>query len=351
MRLGDITAGIDDCALRGDAETQITGIEYDSRQVTAGSLFVALRGGYTDGHRYLPQARAAGASAAVIEADAINADTRGFRSVVVTSDSRALLARLATRFYGNPSCEMTVVGVTGTDGKTTTCHFIEAMCRHAGRSTGLIGTVAVRIGADTDLHESRQTTPESSHIQRYFAEMLQQGVDLAVVEATSHGLEMHRLDGCEFDIGVVTNVTHEHLDFHGTIENYRRAKGGLLRRVAAARSLGKLGFAIVNADDEGARLLEPDASGCEIIRYSTNPASSAPVLAVQIESHPAGSHFNLRIPDGTFAAKIHLSGAYNVANALAAAAAGVTLGLTGDTIVAGIGSLAAVPGRMEAVDE
>ncbi|HYI15616.1 MAG TPA: UDP-N-acetylmuramoyl-L-alanyl-D-glutamate--2,6-diaminopimelate ligase [Thermomicrobiales bacterium] len=347
MRLGDVTADLDACELHGDAGVEITGIEFDSRLVAPGSLFVALRGGYTDGHQFLRQAREAGAVAAVIES-APSADTHGFSAVVTTPDSRALLAQLATRYYRDPSSAMTVVGVTGTDGKTTTSHFIEAMCRYAGRSTGLIGTVVVRVGADTDLHESRQTTPESLHIQRYLAEMRGHRVDLAVVEATSHGLELHRLDGCRFDIGVVTNVTHEHLDFHGSIENYRRAKAGLFRRVAAARQIGKLGVVVVNADDEGARSLVPDAGDCAVIWYSTQTA--ADVRAEQIEPHPTGSRFVLCTPDGTHPAEIRLPGAYNVANAVAAAATGVALGLPLDVIAQGIGSMAAVPGRMETVD-
>lgn len=351
MRLSDLVDGLDASEIVGDPTIEITGIEFDSRVIGPDMLFVALRGGYTDGHLFLRQARTAGARAAVIEASSRNADVTGYDAVISTPDSRALLAQLAARFYQAPSRSMTVVGVTGTDGKTTTCYFIEAMCRHAGLTTGLIGTVSVRIGADIDLHESRQTTPESLHIQRYLAEMRDHGVDLAVVEATSHGLELHRLDGCEFDIGVITNVTHEHLDFHGTVENYRRAKGGLLRRVASARSGGKRGIAVINADDEGARSLEPDAAGCDIVWYSTRSDTGAHVSAEQIETHPAGSRFVLRTPSGSQPAEIRLPGAYNVANAVAAASAGVALELQLDVIAGGIGSLTAVPGRMETVGE
>ena len=350
MRLVDLTAGLNACEVRGDAGIDVASIEFDSRQVEQGALFVALRGGYTDGHRFLQQARAAGAVAAVVELSTEDADFDGFHAVVMTPDSRALLAQLATRFYGEPSQAMTVVGVTGTDGKTTTSHFIEAMCRYAGHSTGLIGTVAVRIGADTDLHESRQTTPESLHIQRYLSEMREQGVDLAVVEATSHGLELHRLDGCAFDIGVVTNVTHEHLDFHGSIDNYRRAKAGLLRRVSAARQSNKLGIVVVNADDEGACSLVPDAGDCPVIYYSTHSGARADVSAVRIDANAAGSRFVLHASGSEHPAAIQLPGAYNVSNAVAAAATGVALGLPLDVITAGIGSLAAVPGRMETVD-
>jgi len=349
MRLSDLVASLGDCSIHGDASIDVSAIEFDSRLVRPGCLFVALRGGYTDGHQFLQRAREAGAVTAVVEEIPDGSDAQ-YQAFVITPNSRALLARLATRFYESPSMAMTVIGVTGTDGKTTTSHFIEAMGRFAGHMTGLIGTVAVRIGADTDLHESRQTTPESLHIQRYLAEMRDHGVDLAVVEATSHGLELHRLDGCEFDVGVVTNVTHEHLDFHGSVENYRRAKGGLFRRVDAARLLGKCGIAIINADDEGARSLIPDAGECRVILYSTQGDPDANVQAVDIHSTPSGSTFVLRTPDGAESVSIQLPGAYNVANAVAAAATGWALGIPLDIVAGGVSSLAAVSGRMETVD-
>ncbi len=349
MRLIDLVNGIDDCVIHGNPDIEISGIEFDSRLANPGVLFVALRGGYTDGHLYLKQAFESGSTAAVVEHGA-DVDTAGYKAIVSTPDSRALLAELATRFYAQPSWAMTVVGVTGTDGKTTTSYFIEAMCRHAGRSTGMIGTVAVRIGADTDLHESRQTTPESLHVQRYLAQMRDHGVDLAVVEATSHGLELHRLDGCAFDIGVITNVTHEHLDFHGSIENYRRAKGGLLRRVVESRRSGKLGISIVNQDDEGALSLLPDAEGSTIVRYTTRSATEAAVSVEDIEAYPTGSRFLLKTPTGVVPTTINLPGAYNVANAVAAASVGVSLNMSSSDIAAGLASLKAVPGRMESVD-
>ena len=157
----------------------------------------------------------------------------GYRAVVRLDDTRAALAHMAGNFFEHPSRALRVIGVTGTDGKTTTSHLIEAMLRHAGLRTGLIGTVEVRVGDVVDRHESRQTTPESLLTHGYLAEMRTAGVEIVVLEATSHGLELHRLDGVLFDVGVVTNVTHEHLDFHGTLEHYRAAKGKLFDELAA----------------------------------------------------------------------------------------------------------------------
>lgn len=345
-----LLAGIPVTAIRGDVQLLIESIEYDSRAVTPGAMFVALRGGYSDGHHFLPAALAAGATAAFVEAGTDPALVEGYRLVVEVENTRRWLAMLATAFYDRPSAALTVVGVTGTDGKTTTSHFIEAMCRANGRTTGMIGTVEVRIGADERLHESRQTTPESLLVQRYLHQMRVAGVDTAVVEATSHGLELHRVDGVDFDIGVITNVTREHLDFHGTVENYRRAKGRLLERVAEARSRGKRGIAVVNLDDEGARSLLRFATGCQLLTYSMRERA-ADVVATRIEASPAGSRVGFRTPAGEAETTIALPGRYNVANALAAAAAGHALGLAPDDIAAGLAALAAVPGRMELVDE
>jgi UDP-N-acetylmuramoyl-L-alanyl-D-glutamate--2,6-diaminopimelate ligase len=350
MHLSTLIAGLPVSTLRGDARVDIRDITFDSREVSPASLFVALRGGYTDGHRFLAQARDAGAVAAVVEFGTPLSATSGYGAVVEVSDTRAALAQLAATFFGHPSMAMTVVGVTGTDGKTTTSHFIESICRSAGQRTGLIGTVAIRIGDTEELHESRQTTPESLLVQRYLAAMRDADVETAVVEATSHGLETHRLDGCLFDVGVVTNVTREHLDFHGTVEQYRIAKGGLFRRVVAAREQGKLGVSVVNLDDEGARAIERFAAGGTILRYSQSPDSAADILAEGITSSASGSSFVLRTPAGSAPVDISLPGRYNVANALAAAAAGHALGLSPQQIAAGLAALRAVPGRMETVE-
>jgi UDP-N-acetylmuramoyl-L-alanyl-D-glutamate--2,6-diaminopimelate ligase len=172
-----------------------------------------------------------------------------------------------------------------------------------------------------------------------------------VIEATSHGLETHRLDGCLFDIGVVTNVTQEHLDFHGTVEQYRIAKGGLFRRVVASRDHGKLGVCVVNADDEGARAIEQFATGGIVLRYSRSPGRGADIWATRIESTASGSHFELWSPAGMAEAEILLPGRYNVANALAAASAGHALGLSPEQIAAGLAELRSVPGRMETIDQ
>lgn len=350
MKLSALIASVPNATVRGNAEIDIHEVVFDSRLATPASLFVALRGGYADGHMFLRAARAAGAVAAVVERDAAAIHSAEYAAVVEVDDSRAALASIAAAYYSQPSAALRLIGVTGTDGKTTTSHFIDAICRTAGMTTGLIGTVEIRIGDERDVHESRQTTPESLLVQGYLATMRDRGIDVAIVEATSHGLELHRVDGCLFDIGVITNITREHLDFHGTIANYRAAKGGLLRRVAEARHAGKLGISVVNADDEGAMAVLPSASGSDVVLYSAAGDSVAAVTASEIEADGAGSQFRLATPAGSTDVRIHLPGRYNVANALAAAAAGLALGFRLDVIAAGLASLKSVSGRMETVE-
>lgn len=348
--IADLVAGLDGASISGDAHLRVRRVVFDSREARAGDLFVALRGGYVDGHRFLGDALGRGAVCALVEPDTPEADVEGYLSVVRVPNTRAALAWIATRYFDAPSASLRVVGITGTDGKTTTSHMVEATCRAAGMRTGLVGTVAVRIGACTDVHESRQTTPESLHMQGYLAAMRAAHVDVAVIEATSHGLAMHRVDGCDFDVGVITNITHEHLDFHGSVEAYRLAKASLLERVAAARTRGKLGAVVLNADDEGVRSVAGFAAGCAVTTFSMH-SGGGDIYPLEVERLPGGSRIRVATPVGEIAATLPLPGTYNVANALAAVGACLALGIPPEQIAAGLGSLPRVPGRMEVIDQ
>ncbi|MDP9471845.1 MAG: Mur ligase family protein, partial [Chloroflexota bacterium] len=228
--LSSLAEGLSDNACRVEGDALLTGVTYDSRSVTPGDLFVALRGADFDGHDFVPDAVARGAAAVMVEREMALSVPQ-----LVVRDTRSGLPVVAAAFFDHPSQHLDVIGITGTDGKTTTSHLVDAILRRSGKKTGMIGTVAIRIGDLVDHHASRQTTPESLDIQRYLREMVDAGVAWAVVEATSHGLDLHRLDETRFVIGAVTNITHEHLEHHGTVEAYRRAKGVLFERVAAAR--------------------------------------------------------------------------------------------------------------------
>lgn len=323
----------------GDGATLITGISYDSRAIVPGDLFVCLPGGYADGHDYAAGAVSAGAAALLVEHRLPLDSTQ-----ILVGATRRELAAVAAAFYGNPGTALTVVGVTGTDGKTTTSAIVDHLLRSAGRRTGVVGTVSVRIADEVVDHETRQTTPESADVQRLLRKMVDAGVSHATLEATSHGLDLHRLDHVPFDVAAVTNITSEHLEHHGTVEAYRAAKAILFRRVAAAG-----GVAVVNLDDEGARSMLGVCASADIVTYSmTDP--SATVYASDVIVTPTGSTFVLTVGGVRHRAMVPLTGGFNVANALCAlgvaTACDVDLGLA----LSALASTPQVPGRLHVVD-
>ena len=332
----------------GDLDLMIESVCYDSRQAGPGSLFVALRGGYFDGHDFLVQARERGALAALVER--WGDDVARYGAAAQVRDTRAALAEVGARFYRDPGDAMGLIGVTGTDGKTTTSYLIDAILRAKGFRTGLIGTVAVRIADELTEHDMRQTTPESLEIQHFLAEMRDAEVNWAVLEATSHGLELHRLDTCPFDVGVVTNITLEHLELHGTVENYRRAKARLLERVAASAGRPYPRGVVLNRDDEGASSIASYAGSQRIVWFSMEDGG-ADVSASNVDLRADGTTFTLKLPDRSERqVTLNLVGRFNVENALAAAGATFVAGLTADEITRGLESLRAVPGRMVRID-
>jgi UDP-N-acetylmuramoyl-L-alanyl-D-glutamate--2,6-diaminopimelate ligase len=324
--------------LTGDATSQIHDIHYDSRAVQPGDLFVALRGGYFDGHDFRDQAVERGATAIMAEHD-----KPGFPCLVF-DDTREALPRVAAAFFGYPAKSMKVIGITGTDGKTTTSYLVNAILEHAGRRTGMIGTVSVRVAGNVVEHETRQTTPESLDIQRYLAAMRDASVEWALLESTSHGLAAHRLDEVDFGIGAVTNITHEHLEFHGSIDAYRRAKASLFERVADAG-----GWAVVNVDDEGARSVVRYASGAKLLSYSRS-GSKAEIGATAITCHSRGSDFRVDTPYGSADFFVPYVGEFNVENALCAIGVSLAAGIGLDVIVDALAVAPPVPGRMVAVE-
>ena len=205
----------------------IRGISYDSRAVAPGDLFVALRGLSSDGHDYLDQARALGATALVVESAPVDAPYPGC-PLVVLPDARRALAPLSVRFFGEPAAEVTLVGVTGTNGKTSTSYLIESILARAGMRTGLIGTVEIRYAGEHQ--RATNTTPESLDLQRTLRSMCTHNVEAVVMEVSSHGLELGRVAGCSFAVGAFTNLTQDHLDFHGNMDAYRDSKERLFRR-------------------------------------------------------------------------------------------------------------------------
>lgn len=322
----------------GDAE--ITGITIDSRDVQPGDLFAALRGSDFDGHQFIPMAIKAGAAAILAEELPPGID----HPAIIVGDSRRDLAPVSGAFYGNPSAELTVIGITGTDGKTTTSSMVQHVLQQSGLQTGMIGTIGIRIGDGTSIDIGHQTTPESHLVQGFFRQMVEAGTTVAVVEATSHGLAMHRLDGTQFDIAGVTNITQEHLEYHKTIDAYRAAKGILIERVAAAG-----GTVVLNAQDDGAMSLLPLATGATVRTYGAG--QDADLHAARIELSNVGCEFDLTVDHQSLPVALPMLGEFNVANALCAAGVCVAAGLTPDQVVESLGNAPGVPGRMQVINE
>lgn len=343
--LTSLLEGLDATVLRDRGDSLISGIQYDSRKISQGDLFVALRGGYADGHSFLQQARQRGAIAALVE-DPSAADD--FDAVGVVSNSREALAPVSARFFDYPGDKLGVIGITGTDGKTTTTYLVDAMLRANGLRTGMVGTVAIRIGDSIVEHDTRQTTPESLEVQRLLSDMVEESVDWTVLEATSHALALYRLNHCPFDVGIVTNVTREHLDFHGTVEAYREAKAQLIRRVESGRDRPYPRGVVVNLDDPGARMIG-QSSDLPVTWFSLED-SSATIFGSDISVVATGTSFTMTADSKSVQVNLKLIGHYNVFNAMAAAGAGMAVGLDLEQTAQGLESLSHVPGRMQPVD-
>jgi UDP-N-acetylmuramoyl-L-alanyl-D-glutamate--2,6-diaminopimelate ligase len=316
----------------GAPEVEISGLAYDNRSVTPGTLFFCVPGFKVDGHDFAPDAVERGA-AALITTRKLDL---GVPEVVV-DDVRAAMATVAARFHGEPTRKLRVVGITGTNGKTTTAFLTRSILEHAGMRTGLLGTVTSIVGGRPEPVE--RTTPEAIDLQATFARMLEHGDTACVMEVSSHALHLHRADGIHFAARVFTNLTQDHLDFHPTMEDYFAAKRMLFERDG--------GPMIVNADDEYGRRLAhefPEASTFGIDH-------EADYRATRVEFDTSGSTFTLRSPEGEAQIRTRLPGLFNVANALAATAATRALGVPLDTTAEALSAAERVPGRFEPVDE
>ncbi len=328
------------------AACSVSAITADSRQVKPGALFVACTGGTADGHRYIPDAIAKGAAAVVGEQPLAGLAV----PYIQAENSRQALAYLAAAFYGYPARKLTMIGVTGTDGKTTTINLLYQILLTAGIKAGMISTVNAVIGdqvLDTGFHV---TTPDAPDVQRYLSLMVDAGLTHVVLETTSHGWAQHRVDACEFDIGVVTNITHEHLDYHGSFEAYRAAKARLFTGLSETlpKPQGNPRLAVLNHDDSSYEYLDQVT---KVRKISYGLRQGADVRAESIEYDSFGLHFTLKNDKLRVAIDSNLVGAFNVSNCLAALAAAVTgLGIDPETAARGIAAFSGVPGRMERIE-
>ncbi|MDA1000492.1 MAG: UDP-N-acetylmuramoyl-L-alanyl-D-glutamate--2,6-diaminopimelate ligase [bacterium] len=327
---------VPEVSARSGGGAEVSGIAYDSRRVKPGDLFVAIRGFESDGHDYVQAALSAGAAALVLEREVPGVPGKVPRAV--TASGRKALAALADAFYGHPSGELALVGVTGTNGKTTAAFLIETILRNAGRRTGLMGTIHYRIG--DRVFEGPRTTPEAPDLQGYLREMAEGGTTHAVMEVSSHAIALDRVSGCAFAAAVFTNLTQDHLDFHGDIESYFREKLRLFTEWSP-------GTAVVNLDDPyGVRISAETKS--TLMTYGTG--GSGDVRAEELAVSPEGMVFSLVHPGGRVPIRTGLIGRHNVQNILAAGAACLALGLSAAEVAEGVRALPNVPGRFERVD-
>jgi UDP-N-acetylmuramoyl-L-alanyl-D-glutamate--2,6-diaminopimelate ligase len=345
MHLSDLLDALPADAIRErpSEDPVIRGLAYDSRSSASGDLFFALPGSSVDGHDYVAQAIDLGAVAVAAERRPPESALRG-RALVLVADSRRSLAPIARRFYGDPASELQLVGVTGTNGKTSTTYLVESILARAGRRVGLIGTVEVRHPGEAQ--RSQNTTPESLDLQRTLRSMRTHGVEAVVMEVSSHGLELGRVEGCRFDVAAFTNLTQDHLDFHGTMDAYRASKALLFER-----HLRPGAGAVVNADDPAAASFEASARAqhARLVRVSRSDRS-AEVLLEDAQVGMEGTRARLRVPTGTLELTLPLLGDFNLENLLVACGIGVALDLPPDAIAAGASACPQVPGRVERID-
>ena len=329
MELGQLIPG----ASAGAREAQITGLAYDNRTVTPGALFFCVSGHTRDGHDFAPDAVARGAAALVVQRPL----GLGVPEAIVPS-VREAMAPAAAAFYGDPTAELATVGVTGTNGKTTSAFLIRGLLEAGGSRTGLLGTVNSVIGGVE--HEVARTTPEAIDLQRTFRNMLELGDRACVMEVSSHALTLHRVDAVHFAAALFTNLTQDHLDFHPTMEDYFLAKRRLFVDANPAAQ-------VVNVDDRyGARLAAELAESTTFAIHA-----DADYRAVDVSTGLGGSHFRVLAPDGELELRSPLRGEFNVYNVLGALATARCLGVPAEACVAAIASAGQVPGRFETVDE
>ena len=347
MQWSELSSGLTAKAVETGANPEVTGVEYDSRRVVAGTVFVAMRGGSTDGNRFVAGAVAAGAAAVVTDSDEtyakLGAETPAVGRALV-AHGRTALAEAAAGFFGHPERKMRATGVTGTNGKTTTAFLLEALLAAAGRKSVLVGTIEYHVAGE--VRPSAHTTPESRDLFELMADGVERGATELVMEVSSHALEQGRVAGVGFDVAVFTNLTRDHLDYHGTMEAYFAAKKLLFdgRRYSAPR------VAILKSGDPySAVLAEVSAgAGARVVTFGVDPG--ADWRAEEVKLTPAGAEFRLISPVGEARVRSGLAGEVNVLNLLGALTAAHARGVAFDALVEAVGDLRPVPGRFQPVD-
>lgn len=338
MRLGSVLMDLDYKLISGSLDQEVKGISFDSRQTKPGDLFICVSGLKQDGHDYAQQAVERGAVALLVERKV--GVTPGI-AVVQVPDSRLAMPAAAANFYAKPSTYLKLVGVTGTNGKTTTTHLIKAILEEAGHKTGLMGTLYARIGDYQKVFSN--TTPESVDIEEFLARVQKESGLYAVMEVSSHALDLGRVEKLNFYCTVFTNLTQDHLDYHGSMDSYKQSKLRLFKNLDHTQGH----FAVINADDAAATdFVKASAGRC--ITYGIQ--EEAAVRAVDIQFSLKGSHFMVVYQEHKFRVEMKMIGRFSVYNALAAIAFALKEGISQDIIVRALGTVTGVAGRFEQVD-
>lgn len=342
MRLSELIEGIDVLERKGDLTGEVSSVCYDSRLCRTDSLFVAIAGLKLDGHRFIPQALKQGCRSVLCEQPV---DAPAGVTVLRVRDSRQALGVIGKNYFRNPSAALCLVGVTGTNGKTTITYLLESIFRQAGYAPGVIGTINYRYRSK--VREAAHTTPESFDLQGMLREMLDAGVDHVVMEVSSHALDQKRVDDCEFDAGIFTNLSQDHLDYHGTLEAYFLAKRRLFTELLGREARGRGQTMIINGDDPFGKRILRDVPPSRALSYGLNGACDVGVARYSFSLD--GIDAEIRTLRGTYPIRAALVGRYNLYNILAAAAAAYGLGIENSAVQSGLSNLGTIPGRLEKV--
>ena len=342
MKLNQLIKGVAINDFRGDREVEIKGLAYDSRKVKPGFLFIALRGYSQDGHDFVRNAVKNGAAALVVEhIDGSWKDDKS--SILLVPDSRKALSMLAVNYYRSPFQDMNMIGITGTNGKTTTSYLLESILLAAGAKPGVVGTINYRLPGRT--WKASVTTPESLDLMRILRKMTDAGVSDVIMEVSSHALDQGRTNGCPFRVAVFTNLSRDHLDYHGSMEKYFKAKSRLF---LSLREKGPVDLtrAIINADDpKGKQLIE--RTDAHVLTYGLG--KDCDVRAERVQVNRNGLTAKLISPAGEIDIRSSFIGDFNIYNILAASAAGISMNIDLNTVASGIERLKEIPGRLELV--
>jgi UDP-N-acetylmuramoyl-L-alanyl-D-glutamate--2,6-diaminopimelate ligase len=339
MQLKELVKQLPVVRVEGSLDREFAGITYDSRRVTPGMVFVAIPGAQVDGHDFITTAIDRGAAAIICERNGFSSPRA---TKIKVSDARDALARAAATFFHHPSTKLQVIGVTGTNGKTTVAFMVKQMLEASGVKTGLLGTVRYEIG--DRVIPAQRTTPEALEIQQMMSQMVASGCKACVMEVSSHALDQKRVAGIDFDVAIFTNLTQDHLDYHGTMENYLTAKQKLFAKTANGV---KRGTVVINIDDStGGRLLA--ASDVEV-KLSYGIKNAASIRATKVQLSAETSNFTIETPKKSFACKLPLIGRHNIYNALAATGAAFALDVDLAKLQSALNKMQPVPGRLERV--